>query len=124
VASVWRTLGGYLFWTYERGSFHYDVMVTVILLFVFLAPRWVNFNDRPTERTPHQTGVLMAPDGDRGFILQVDGSAVTGASDDELRASLRRLIEPYMGEVEITRYEPIRDAHGQVRAWRAWVARP
>jgi hypothetical protein len=125
VTSVWRTLGGYVFWTYDRGSIHYDVMVTIILLFVFLAPRWVNFNDRPTERTPqHQTGVLMAPDGSRGFILQVDGSAATGATDEELRAALRRVIEPYMGEVEITRYEAVRDARGQVRAWRAWVTRP
>ena len=31
-----KVLRSYFFWTYERGSFHYDVMVTLILLFLFL----------------------------------------------------------------------------------------
>ena len=32
--SIWRTIRGYILWSYERGSLHYDVMVTLILLFV------------------------------------------------------------------------------------------
>ena len=30
---MFKTLRSYIFWTYERGSFHYDVMVTPILIF-------------------------------------------------------------------------------------------
>ena len=122
--SLARTVGRYLFWTYDRGSMHYDVMVSIILLFIFVSPRYIAFNDRPTERTPHQTGVIVAPDGTTGFIYQVDASAVTGGTDGELRSALRRVIEPIAGEVEITRYEAVRDARGQVRAYRAWVSRP
>jgi len=33
-----RILRSYFFWTYERGSFHYDVMVTLILAFIFITP--------------------------------------------------------------------------------------
>ena len=33
---IGRTLKGYLFWTYTRGSFHYDIMVTLILAFICL----------------------------------------------------------------------------------------
>ena len=33
----------YVFWTYQRGSAHYDVMVTLILLFIFVSPRFINF---------------------------------------------------------------------------------
>ena len=38
MSRIWRTVKGYLFWTYDRGSFHYDVMVSLILVFIFVAP--------------------------------------------------------------------------------------
>jgi len=38
----------------NAGSIHYDVMVTLILLFVFFSPFFVNFKNKPVERTPHQ----------------------------------------------------------------------
>ena len=44
-----RILKSYLFWTYPRGSFHYDVMVTLILVFLFVSPRLINYRDRPQE---------------------------------------------------------------------------
>ena len=31
-SSVGQVIRSYFFWTYERGSFHYDVMVTLILI--------------------------------------------------------------------------------------------
>jgi hypothetical protein len=40
-------LGKTLFWSYDRGTWPYDLMVIAIVLFVFLSPRgW--FNDRPS----------------------------------------------------------------------------
>jgi hypothetical protein len=44
-----RILRSYFFWTYERGSFHYDVMVTLILIFLFVSPRFIDFGDKPVE---------------------------------------------------------------------------
>ena len=55
MGKVSQTIKGYLWWTYPRGSVHYDVMVTVILAFIFLAPLWINFRDKPQERPPRQT---------------------------------------------------------------------
>jgi hypothetical protein len=49
---VWETIKGYIWWTHERGSFHYDVMVTLILLFIFVTPHFVNYKDKPAERSP------------------------------------------------------------------------
>ena len=44
--SVWRVLARILFWSFERGTWPYDLLVAAILLFVFLAPRhW--FHDQP-----------------------------------------------------------------------------
>jgi len=45
MSKIWEIVRGYILWSYERGSLHYDVMVTLILAFIFLAPLWGNFKD-------------------------------------------------------------------------------
>ena len=123
MSRIWQTIRGYILWTYERGSVQYDVMVTLILAFIFITPYWVNFKDKPVERTPHQTGVVVYPDGDSGFIYQIEASAVQGQDDASRRLSLLRIIEPIAGEVEITKYEPVRDAKGHLVAYKVRVSR-
>jgi hypothetical protein len=102
---------------------HYDVMVTLILAFIFLAPYWVNFNDKPTERIAHQTGVIVIPDG-RGFVYQIDASAIQGSDDATIRTNLIRVIEPIAGEIVLVRYEPVSDKKGHLIGYRAWVHKP
>jgi hypothetical protein len=123
MSRIWRTIRGYIWWTYPRGSLHYDVMVSIILLFIFVAPRWVNFNDKPTERTPFRSGVLVLPDGNN-FVYQIEASAVTGGDDATLRRELLRVIEPIAGEASVDRFEAVRDSNGKVSAYKVWVRRP
>ncbi|OLD14503.1 MAG: hypothetical protein DMG86_10155 [Acidobacteria bacterium] len=118
---MWRTIRGYILWSYERGTIQYDIMVTVILLFVFLSPYWINFKDKPVERNPHPTGVAVVPDAAGGFVYQIEGSAVTGKEDAIIRAELLRIIEPISGEVTITRYETMRDRAGRILGYRVWA---
>jgi hypothetical protein len=101
---------------------HYDVMVTLILTFIFLTPRWV-FNDKPAERIPHQTGVVVLPDAD-SFIYQIDASAVQSKDDASVRSDLLRVVEPIAGEAEITKYEAVKDERGNVKTYKVWVRRP
>ena len=119
--SIWRTIRGYILWSYERGSLHYDVMVTLILLFVFLSPYWVNFKDKPIERVPHQTGVVIEPDGHGGFMYQIEASALSAKNDADLREQMLRIIEPIIGAASILRYEPVKDGSGRVRSYKVWV---
>ena len=105
-----QTVKGYVWWTYPRGSVHYDVMVTVILAFIFLTPLWINFRDKPQERPPHQTEV----------IVQQDASAVRTGNDAEIRESLLRIIEPVAGEITVDRYEPVRDSKHNLVAYKVW----
>ncbi len=98
-------------------------MVTLILLFIFVTPLYVNFKDKPAERKPHPTGVVVIPDKDSGFIYRVDATAVKGTSDTEIRAGLLSVIEPIAGEVKVTRYEQVQDLGGRVIAYRVWVHR-
>jgi hypothetical protein len=123
MSRVSQTLRGYFWWTYARGTVHYDIMVTLILAFIFLTPLWVNFRDKPQPRPPHQSEVVVQQDGS-GFLYKVDASAIDSSSDSEIRESLLRIIEPIAGgEVTIDRYEPVRDNKHQVVAYQVWAHR-
>jgi hypothetical protein len=119
----------YFFWTYERGSFHYDVIVTAILLFMFVTPHFVDFKDRPVETAAlHSSEVLVKEAGMEGsssrFVYQVRAEDMNNPQTDaEINAGILRLVEPISGEVTIERYEPVRDASGRVVAYNAWVLR-
>lgn len=128
-----KTLRSYFWWTYERGSFHYDVMVTLILLFLFLGPRFIDFKDRPVETVALQSSeVLVKEAGTQGdtsrFMYQIRADDVQktvdgDTSDPALRSAILRVIEPIAGEVTLERYEPVRDAQGRIIAYNAWITR-
>jgi len=119
---AWRAITSFIWWSYDRGSIQYDVMVTLILLFIFLAPRKINFKDKPIERTPHPTRVVLIPDADNGYIYQVDAAEAAGKDPAVVQVYLQRVIEPIIaGEVEIARYEPVRDRAGRVVAYKVWL---
>jgi hypothetical protein len=122
MTGIWRTIRGYILWSYERGTIQYDVMVTLILLFVFLSPRYINYNDKPIDRNLHQTGVVVVPNGS-GFIFEVEGTAVKGTDDAAIRRELLRIVEPISGEVTITKYEVVRDRKGTVLSYKVWAQR-
>jgi hypothetical protein len=120
---AWKTLSGYFWWTYDRGSFHYDVMVTLILAFIFLAPFKVNFKDKPAPAKPHLNQVVVYPDGQGGMVYEVSADSVKGMDDAKIRADLLRAIQPVAGAVTLLRYEAVRDKNQQTLSYRAWVRR-
>jgi hypothetical protein len=66
----------YLFWTYERGSFHYDVMVTLILMFIFISPHFIDFGDRPVmEERVHGQEVMVQASAGGMLVYQVSAQA-------------------------------------------------
>src|ERR1700748_3498876 len=117
-----QVLGGYLWWTSPRGSVPYDIMVTLILAFIFSAPLAINFGDKPTVRAPHQTETVVRPDGS-GFLYKVDAAAVTEGSDDQIRESLLSVLEPISGEITIDHYQAVRDSKHKVVAYQVWAHR-
>ncbi|HMF53426.1 MAG TPA: hypothetical protein VK593_03690 [Edaphobacter sp.] len=128
-----KTLRSYFWWTYERGSFHYDVMVTLILLFLFLGPRFIDFKDHPVETVAlHSSEVLVKEAGSKDdvsrFLYQIRADDLNeyihgDASDAAIRSAIVRVIEPIAGEVTLERYESVHDAQGHVIAYDAWITR-
>ena len=120
---AWRTIRSYILWQHERGTLHYDIMVTLILIFIFFSPRVINFNDKPRPFNQHLTGVLVTSDGASGLVYQIDVAAVSPGDDAALRAELLHIIEPISGDVSIAKYEPVSDREGKVQGYRVWVKR-
>ncbi|MBI3475442.1 MAG: hypothetical protein HY010_06900 [Acidobacteria bacterium] len=123
MGAIWRTIRGYILWSYERGSLHYDIMVTLILIFVFVSPLYINFNDKPVERNPHPTGVMVIPDAHGGLIYQIPASAVNMGNGIDIRQQLQRIVEPISGAVTVTGYETTKDAAGHVQSYKVSVVK-
>jgi hypothetical protein len=121
--AFWRTIRSYILWQHERGTLHYDVMVTLILIFIFATPYWINYNDKPVPRNLHQTDVIVAADAQGGLIYEISGSTITQGDDASVQAQLRRIIAPISGAVTILKYETVTDRKGRVQSYRVWVKR-
>jgi hypothetical protein len=123
-----QVLLSYFYWTYSRGSFHYDVMVTLILVFIFLSPQipgW-SYGDKPSTAAGLTHPIQVIGDGGHGVIITVqvsDANVPTGASDAVVKKALRNAIEPVTGDaVFVEKWETVTDAQGN-RAWRVWAHR-
>src|SRR5882672_6317126 len=112
-----RILKSYLFWTYDRGSFHYDVIVTVILAFIFLAPRFIDFKDQPAGPLLHPNSIAVTD----VRMYQVEASAVDAQDLSMVRANFERVLRPIAGAVSLDGVEPVHDGLGHVVAYRGWV---
>jgi hypothetical protein len=129
---VRNLLSDYFWWTYDRGSIHYDVMVTLILIFLFVSPRFIDYKDRPVETVAlNSSEVLVQADGQSNgysrfkYQIRADmpGGPQPGQTEDERRDRIIRVIEPISGAVTLDRYEPVLDRSGKVVAYNAWVVR-
>jgi hypothetical protein len=112
------------FWSYERGSWQYDLAVIAILIFVLLTPgRW--FHDQPTREVPTSSVQieLLSESGNRQ-IYKVDTRILTPPEQmpqlqNELHRALQRAQASLQnGRFEITGVEAIRDAQGAVIAYQ------
>jgi hypothetical protein len=108
-----------IFWDFPRGGWQYDIVVLLILAFLFLPPReW--FRDQV--RIPSASGITMLPSEHGSQILFVDkqlagphpeGNISRLTSDLRERSGNRKLT--------ITRVEPIRDTEGELLGYTAFV---
>ena len=121
--AVWRTIRGYVLWQHERGTLHYDIMVTLILLFIFLSPRVIDYNDKPIPRNPHPTEVAVTTDADGHVFYQVSATDITAGDDHSIREQLLRIIEPISGAVSIVSYETVTDRKGRLQSYKVLVKR-
>lgn len=119
----------YLFWTYERGSFHYDVMVTLILLFLFVAPHVIDFHDRPIPEVPARSSEVLVraagvAEGHRRFVYEIRAEDLHQPQND---ADLRKGVADKVGEIapdaHVSEIKPVKDPRGRTVAYDVTVLR-
>ena len=131
MASLKQILSRTFFWSYERGTWQYDVAVVLILIFVLLTPRtW--FRDQPQVGMPVTSEqvqlVLISDDGHRQEY-RVDARVLappqqTPALQNELHQALRRALPDLSnGRFSITNINPVRDERGTVIAYEVEIRR-
>jgi hypothetical protein len=127
-----KTLKSYFFWTHQRGSFHYDVMVTLILLFIFITPlpifrRVFDYGDKAPTNGALLEPIQVAADGEYGLVLTVPFEDVIvdlSADVRTVRKALHRAIQPVTGDaVSVVRWETVSDSSGKPTQWKVWVHR-
>jgi len=125
--TLWRLLVRIVFWSFERGTWPYDLAVALIVVFVLLSPRsW--FNDRPPLDPPPVTAPGMVElrgidPADGGEIYRVDARLVSlsdGSAESQLKSQLYETVRKNTKRLrnssgfEIVRIAPVRGRDGSI----------
>jgi hypothetical protein len=128
--TIRQILKSYFYWTYPRGSLHFDIMVTLVLLFIFLTPQipgW-SYGDKPSPLGGPSHPIQVTGNDGQGVIVTVQASDVnldlrTTASNMVVKKALRKAIEPVTGDdVFIVHWETGADDQGNP-VWKVWAHR-
>src|SRR5438094_10259089 len=95
----------FILWEYKRGSWQYDVIVGIILAFIFLTPRdW--FHDQP--RIPKASSIAMLPAEKGSSPFFVDAELLKNIPENQRVAKLTTLLQKRTGNrhLEVIRVEP------------------
>lgn len=101
-------LGRFIFWDVKRASWQYDVIVGLILVFIFLTPRSF-FADQPSAANismlPAGQGYLLEPALLEGIAEEQQAEAATGLVRNKFksRVAIENVQPIYNGE-ELTGY--------------------
>jgi hypothetical protein len=121
-----QILRSYFYWDFPRGTVQYDVMVTLILLFIFVTPQFWDFGARPTPMSSVTHPIQVTGYGTHGLVLTVQADDVNlspGASDHEVKEALKEAIQPVAGDaVFVERWQTVTDAQGNL-SWQVWAHR-
>ena len=115
-----RTLKGFLLWHYERGSWQYDVMVALILVFVLLTPARY-FHDHPVWGTRLSGDLWQVGKEADGTHYRVSAQLLASYHKD-LRRAAEEVFALNLGHpVTITRIEPFGASTDEVAWYDVWV---
>lgn len=83
-----------IFWSYERGSWQYDIICLLILAFIFITPSsW--FHDRPQLQLSdlrHVQGIVEVSHTDRLWVYQLDARLVDSLGELPPRKAVQELL--------------------------------
>lgn len=110
----------FLLWEYPRAGWQYDVMVALILAFVFLTPRsW--FRDQP--RVPRASRIAALPAERGAMIFWIEAELLAEVQEQERLGKAGDLLSFQTGEkIRVVRLEPILDSEEELKGYIALAA--
>jgi hypothetical protein len=127
---LWNGIIRGVFWSYDRGSWPYDVMVVAILIFVLLTPRrWFNDQPQASLSAAAQAGSLVQlidqndATGTRTYRLSASAlppnkraQKPTPELEEETHQLLGRSVEELKGRTfQVLQINPVRGGDGSVQ---------
>jgi hypothetical protein len=111
----------FILWDYPRASWQFDVMVGVILVFIFLTPRsW--FRDQP--RAPRASQVAQLGAGHGSDVFWIEPELLDGVPENQRLPKVAQILMARAGRARIiTRIEPVMDSEQEIKGYLAF-ARP
>jgi hypothetical protein len=123
--TIWRIFVRTVFWSFERGTWPYDVAVAVIVIFVLLSPRsW--FHDEPPLGPPTAAALVELRDADVSggtrtyrvsakLVPTPEKRVPESELEHEIHEAVRKNVETLQkSRFEIVRIEPIRADDGSI----------
>ena len=110
----------FILWDFPRGSWQYDVMVTIILAFIFATPRaW--FRDQP--RIPGASSIVVMPKEKGGSVFFVNPDFLAGVAEAQRLPKLTQVLQVRMSDrhLQVTRVEPVLDSEGGLEGYMAFT---
>lgn len=101
----------FILWDYPRASWQYDVMVGIILAFIFLTPRaW--FRDQP--RIPNASSIFLLRKENGGSKYWVPAGLLPGVPDSQIPAAVTPSLQT-LGDhhLTVTRVERVLDSEDE-----------
>ncbi len=110
----------FLLWDYPRAGWQYDVMVGIILLFIFAVPRdW--FRDQPKA-----SSIVMLP-SERGnnTVFWIEPELLEDTPAPAQYGKVATLLRTrFQKQYRVVDLRPISDSEQEIRGYMAYVANP
>ncbi len=108
-----------ILWDYPRATWQYDVMVALILAFIFLTPRqW--FRDQP--RIPRASRITRLPGAHGTDVFWIESRLLAGTPEAQMTqktGKMLKLQDPSIGSV--VRLEPVVDSENELKGYLAFT---
>jgi hypothetical protein len=112
----------FILWDFARATWQYDVMVGVILAFIFFTPRaW--FRDQP--RIPRASSIAMLPSEHGSSVYWLDPQLLQGVAEPQRKARVTEILRERTQNrnLQISQVQPVSDSDNEVQGYMA-LARP
>ena len=122
MSTLTRAIGRVLFWSYERGTWQYDLAVAGIVIFVLFSPYLIHYSDQPSIGPPPAAALVELRAVATGQIAtyRVDARLLatrirTPELENEIHEAVQKNVPDYNnGHFEIVRIEPIHGDGGTI----------